>query len=56
MTGIHAILTLSSVNSEKPASFKTIEALYEDLSNEEFGQFMNTENFDLLKENGLLFL
>jgi len=56
MTGIHAILTLSSVNSEKPASFKTIEALYEDLSNEEFGQFMNTENFDVLKENGLLFL
>jgi len=56
MTGIHDILTLSSVNSEKPANFKNVEALYEELANEEFGQFMGTDNFDVLKENGLLFL
>jgi len=33
-----------------------VEALYEELANEEFGQFMGTENFDVLEENGLLFL
>ena len=54
--GIHAILQLASVNSEKPTNFKSFEAVYTELANEDFGQFMETENFDVLKENGLLFL
>jgi radical SAM superfamily enzyme YgiQ (UPF0313 family) len=54
--GIHAILKLASVNSEKPTNFKSFEALYTELANEDFGDFMSTENFDVLKENGLLFL
>ena len=54
--GIHAILQLASVNSENPTNFKNFEAVYTELANEDFGQFMETENFDVLKENGLLFL
>jgi len=54
--GIHAILTLASVNNETVTNFKKFEALYTELANEDFGQFMGTENFDVLKENGLLFL
>ena len=54
--GIHAILQLASVNSENPTNFKNFEAVYTELANEDFGQFMETENFDVLKENGWLFL
>jgi len=54
--GIHSILQLASVNNEKPVNFKEFEALYTTISNEDFSDFMNSDNFDVLKENGLLFL
>ena len=50
------LLELTSINNTESTNFKQFESKYFELTNQSINDFMSSENFDILKENGLLFL
>jgi radical SAM superfamily enzyme YgiQ (UPF0313 family) len=53
---IKDLLELASINTTQNTNFKQFEEKYMKLSNQSINDFMSSDNFDVLKENGLLFL
>lgn len=51
---IKEILFICSIKNEKLVQFKEIESLYQSTLNKEIDIFLNSDNFQLLKSNGLL--
>lgn len=53
---IKSLLELTSSKQSQQSNFKVFESKYTELTNQAINHFMSSENFDILKENGLLFL
>ena len=53
---IKTLLELTSINNTQQFNFKQFESKYLELTSQDINHFMGSDNFDILKENGLLFL
>jgi len=56
ITTIQNLLEFTSIKNSQNVNFKQFELKYLELSNQDINHFMRSANFDILKENGLLFL
>ena len=53
---IKLLLELTSIKNAKTTDFKLFESKHLELTNQDINHLFSSENFDTLKENGLLFL